>query len=379
MEISSFSRKSKNAEVKKLKIQDINLQHPISLTFLLKNKRFKKECKTTLELAEKVDSYLKEWLLPSIIPIVNSMCINLKLPPEIKKLNSCLIISPRGTGKSVLLEDILAKSNPEHCIILPPKIFESELIQKPKDYFHNKILIQSDLIVTFEGLNIKQRQQLTNFWTKLLEGNYGRSQQQLAEVRAIVLFGFASERLNRFRDHLLSETFFDRVTPYLNEVTEDDKRKILEFRSKNNSLGKCKITTPTIKLPLPEKIEDNRKVEVSFPHNEQIEQAIINFAMELDRYSVQSFARAQDYIKVFMMSNALLNRRKKATISDLYLYALVHTLFLNSMRELAVEERILWLIRKHPELPDKDLIKKANVTKPTFYKYKKILKGKRLI
>ncbi|MGB6680714.1 MAG: hypothetical protein WBF08_05235, partial [Candidatus Bathyarchaeia archaeon] len=229
-----------NIQVKKLRKQNTdspckNIPCQISLTFLLKNKRFKKDCNKTLELANKVDSYLKGWSIPSIIPIVNSMCINLKLPQEIKKLNSCLIISPRGSGKTVFLEDILAKSNPEHFVILPPKIFESELVEKEKEYFHNKILIQSDLIVTFEGLSKKQRQQLTNFFTKLLEGNYARDKKGMSNVRTMVLFGLASEKLDRFGSSLLSETFFDRVPPYLNEVTEEDKKKILEFRSKNNS------------------------------------------------------------------------------------------------------------------------------------------------
>ena len=119
-----------------------------------------------------------------------------------------------------------------HFVVLPPKIFESDLVKKTREFFHNKILILSDLIVAFEGLAKKQRQQLTNFWTKILEGNYGRDGQQLSEVRSVALFGFASEMLNKFRGQLLSETFFDRVAPFKNEVTQEDKKRILKFRSK---------------------------------------------------------------------------------------------------------------------------------------------------
>ena len=373
-----------NIQVKKLRKQNTdspckNIPCQISLTFLLKNKRFKKDCNKTLELANKVDSYLKGRSIPSIIPIVNSMCINLKLPQEIKKLNSCLIISPRGSGKTVFLEDILAKSNPEHFVILPPKIFESELVEKEKEYFHNKILIQSDLIVTFEGLSKKQRQQLTNFFTKLLEGNYARDKKGMSNVRTMVLFGLASEKLDRFGSSLLSETFFDRVPPYLNEVTEEDKKKILEFRSKNNSFGKRKARTPTINLPLPEKIEDEKKVEIMFPHNEEIEKRIIDLALELDWYGVQSSVRSQNYIKIFMMCNALLNGRKEVTVSDLELYELVHPLFISSMPDLDIEKRICWLLKKYPNLSDKELIRKSGASKPTFYKYKDILSRKDLL
>jgi len=353
--------------------------YQLSLTSLLDQKAFLKDCKKTLELCGKIDSALKGWFIPSIIPVVNSICINLKLPREIKKLNSCLIISPRGTGKSELLEDILAASNPGHFVVLPPKIFESELVQKPRDFFHNKIMVQSDCIVTFEGLSPKQREQHTNFWTKLLEGSYGRERNQLSNVRTMAFFGFASEMLNKFREELITETFLDRVTPFKHEVNDSEKRQILEFRSKHTPLQNGCFKRPIVKLPLPEKIEDDRKVKIEFPYDQKIERTIINFAMELDMYGVQSYARAQDYIKVFMMSNALLNGRRKVTASDLYLYGLVHPLFIKSMHELGTEKLILSLFKQHPDLPDKELIKKSEVSKPTFYKYKKILKRKGLI
>jgi len=80
-----------------------------------------------------------------------------------------------------------------------------------------------------------------------------------------------------------------------------------------------------------------------------------------------------------MRANALLNGRTKVTTSDLYLYDLVHPLFLNSMGELGTENLVLSLFRKHPELPDKELMKIGGTKRGTFYKYKKILQGKGLI
>lgn len=341
-------------------------------------KRFLRDCRKTLELAFKVESWLKDWCLAAIIPIVNAMSINLKLPPGTRKLNSCLIVSPRGSGKSELLEHILAASNPEHFRALPPKIFESELVTKGRDFFHNKIVVIDDLIPTFEGMSTKQRQQLVNFWTRLLEGDYARDRNSLSNVSTLVMFGLASEQLDKFRDALMSATFLDRVPPFKHNVTRQMKREILQFRAKRANQNPPP-QPPVIKLPLPEKIEDDKKVEVAFPDSKDIEGKIGEYALELDDYQVQSCVRAQDYIKTFMRANALLNGRRNVTMSDLLLYDLVHPLFLNSMGELGTEDRVLALIRKHLDKPDKEIIKISGLSKGTFYKYKKLLQAKDLI
>ena len=339
-------------------------------------KRFLRDCRKTLELVWQIESWLKGWSLAAIPPIVNAVSINLRLPPGIRKHNSCLVVAPRGSGKSELLERILAKSNPEHFTVLPPKIFESELVTKGREFFHNKIVVIDDLIPTFEGMSTKQRQQLVNFWTKLLEGGYARDRNALSNVRTLVMFGLASEQLDKFRDELMSVTFLDRVPPFKHNVTRQMKREILQFRAKRANKNP---QPPVIKLPLPEKIEDDKKVEIAFPDSKEIEDKVTEYALELDDYQVQSYARAQDYIKTFMRANALLNGRKKVTMSDLLLYDLVHPLFLNSMGELGTENRLLSLIKKNPDKSDKEIIKISGLSKGTFYKYKKILLTRGLI
>jgi ACT domain-containing protein len=77
-----------------------------------------------------------------------------------------------------------------------------------------------------------------------------------------------------------------------------------------------------------------------------------------------------------MRANALLNGRSKVTNSDLYLYDLIHPMFLNSMGELGIENRVLALIKSHPEAADKELIELSGLSRGTFYKYKKILHSK---
>jgi hypothetical protein len=336
-------------------------------------KQFLKDCAKTLERVCQIEGWLKGWLLPSIIVIVNAMSINLKLP-NVRKLNSCLIVAPRGSGKGDLLERILAISNPEHFVVLPAKIFESELITKPREFFHNKIIVLTDLIVTFEGMSTKQRQQLVNFFTMLLEGSYARIRNELSNVRTVALFGLASEQLNKFRDELMSATFLDRVTTFRHNVTAEMKRGILRFRWRASSRQ-----IPIVRLPLPERIDDSEKVEVRFPRCQDIEDKIDEHALELDNYGAQSYARAQDYIKTFMRANALLNGRTKVTKSDLCLYDLVHPLFLNSMGELGTENLVLALFRRNPGVTDKELMKRSGLSRGTFYKYKKILQGKDLI
>jgi len=79
-------------------------------------------------------------------------------------------------------------------------------------------------------------------------------------------------------------------------------------------------TEPLRTMPLPAKIEDEKKVNVAFPRSKELEDRIVEYAMELDNYGVQSAVRAQDYVKTFMRANALLNNRAKVTKSDLYPY-----------------------------------------------------------
>ena len=332
--------------------------------------RFLMDCKATLELARKVESWLRGWLLASIIPIVSSMSINLKMPEGTRKLNSCLIVAPRGSGKTELLERMLAASNPEHFVVLAPKIFESQLVQKSREYFHNKIIVLDDLIVSFEGMDLKQRQQLQNFWTKLLEGSYARDASSLTNVSTLVLFGLASEQLGRFRRELFYSTFLDRVPTFLHNVTSKMKEQILRLRAQRSR------QKPVIKLPLPDKIEDSRKVDVAFLRSKWIEDRIVDYAMELDSYGVQSSARAQDYVKTFMQANALLNSRNKVTKSDLLLYDLIHPMFLNSTGEIGTENRILTLIKNNPGASDIELLEKSGLSRATFYKYKRILQRK---
>jgi hypothetical protein len=63
-------------------------------------------------------------------------------------------------------------------------------------------------------------------------------------------------------------------------------------------------------------------------------------------------------------------------MSDLYLYDLVHPLFLGSMGELGSESLVLSLLKKYPGYSDDELIEKSGLSRGTFYRYKRILRAK---
>lgn len=291
------------------------------------------------------------------------------------------MIAPKGSGKSDLLKDMLAKGNPNHFVFLEEKIFESQLIARPKEYYHNKIVVSHDLIPTFEGMKTVQRQQFTNFWVSLLEGNYARVDHKLENVRTMVLFGIALDKLNEFKQALMSSTFFERVPPFRFDISDEQLRLILRFRTKMNIFGgsKSEHNIPVIKLPLPDKIDDEKLADIKYLCNKEIDERIEDLAMEQHLYDIQSAIRAQDYIKIFMMSNALLNGRKKVTKSDLMLYELVHPLFINAGRNLGTEKYLISLFKDNSGKDDKELIAISGLSRGTFYKYKKILKRKGLL
>jgi hypothetical protein len=130
------------------------------------------------------------------------------------------------------------------------------------------------------------------------------------------------------------------------------------------------VITPELR----KKSADSRKAMVR-----PVDDSIVDYAMELDIYGVQSYARAHDYAKTFIRANALLNGKTKVTRSDLYLYDLIHPMLLNSMGEMGMENRILALLKSNPNASDNELIKKSGIARGTFYKYKRILREKGVI
>jgi len=345
------------------------------------DKVFKKDNKVVIDMAKRVDKWLHGYMFPCIAPIVNSMGIYLALPKHIKKLNSILLVTGRGSGKSELLYEILAKSNPDYFVVLNEKTFESELVTEKAAYYHNKIIVRDDIIPLFLGMSTKQREQLLNFWVSLLEGRYARKGSKLENVKTMILFGIAAEMYLAKSKEILISTFSDRAPSYIFSFSDDLKREILEHRIDGCNTKYKNCERPIIKLPFPEggAIDDAAKKRIEFPKDRDMELVIIDLAMELDEFAIQSFARSQDYIRVFMMCNALLNGRTKVTWSDLKLYMICHQFFVKSGQALSIDLAILKEINEHPDLDDKIIMEKLGISRGTYYKYKKRLLEKGIL
>ena len=145
--------------------------------------------------------------------------------------NSTLCISPKGFGKSTLLIHILAKSNPKFFTILDKNIFESQLLEKPKEYFHQKVIVHDDLISVFGGKNRKQLEQIQSFFSQLLsDGSYSRDATELKDIFCVALFGIAKDSFEKRRKELLDSTLLDRLVTYSVNLDSLQKMEVLQHR-----------------------------------------------------------------------------------------------------------------------------------------------------
>ena len=329
--------------------------------------KFKKMNKVSLEIATKIEEVLKFKGLPSLIPIINSCSICVKLPKQYSQLNSTLCIDQRGFGKSTLLIHILAESNPKFFVILPKKVFESRLIEKPREYYHNKVLIHDDLTVSFGGTTTKQRQQLTNFFTQLLsDGRYEREgKSHLKDIVCLAHFGVAWESYKDHRKDLLNSTFLDRFSLYKVPLKVNQQMEILEMRDemkdKNTKL-------PKIKLPL-----IKRKKVIKLNLTTSMKEERNKLAMELHEADIMTACRAQNYIDIFLMSNAFLNGRDAVVLEDLELYKVIHKYHKNASLDSDKIQRIKDLRKENPSISVKEIKKITKISTSTIYRLLKIL------
>jgi hypothetical protein len=337
---------------------------------MIYSEAFKKDNRTSLGIANKVEKVLKYKGLASLVPIINSCSISLKLSNQFKQLNSTLSVDQRGFGKSTLLKHILSKSNPKFFQVLPMKCFESQLVEKPKEYFHNKILVHDDLITSFSGSSTKQRQQLTNFFTLLLsDGSYDREKHKLEGITCLAHFGLAWESYKQNRKQLFDSTFLDRFSLYKVPLDNTKKNEILKMRDLMKGSNQ---ELPKIKLPLK---KSKTKVLLNLTPEMMVERN--KLAMQLDSYNIMSAFRAQNYIDLFMMSNAYLNDRNKVTLSDLQMYKQLHPFHLNSSIERSKKQRIRSLIIQNKGITVKEIVQKTGYPRSTVYRIVEEVKNKK--
>ncbi|MFA4886744.1 MAG: hypothetical protein WC595_00885 [Candidatus Nanoarchaeia archaeon] len=332
-----------------------------------KSEEFKKLNKESIRICNEIENVLQGMGLVAMILIINSLSLCLKLPKTVRQRNSTLLIALRGCAKSTLIVDILGESNPNFFQRLDTKTFESQLVKKPKEYFQNKVLAHDDLITLLAGLSIKQRQQLVNFFVQILNGGrYSREGVELKDVKCVVAFGIAKENYSKHKTEFFEATLLDRIAIYEKVVNRDDKLRILEYR--DNQLN-SKQALPKIKLPFT-KTEKTIKLNLSEEDKEEIRR----LAIDLDDYGIMSFARAQDFIKVFLMSNALLNKREETNCFDLEFYKMLHPFHLEACGELKNWDIIRKFRVQNPSIPVKEIIQKTGINEKSVYRILKRLK-----
>jgi len=272
------------------------------------------EIKNTLKIVSKITEYFQHYELLAIPIVVNPLTICLKLGED-EAPNSNLIITRKGLGKSSILK-CLAKSNPKYFIELPDKIHESEIVKNfRQDDFERKVWILDDLVVSFRGLNKKQREQLEGFFIAILsKGRYERSGvRRIENAKISCMFGFAQENYSKYSKELFTSTLLDRIVPISYDFSADEIKDIIEFKIKAKRENR---SFPQIKLPFTD--ED---VEVEIP--EQFDNEIIELALRLQAIGGLTATRGLNYIQNFLKANALINDRSEVVKADIDLFKLI--------------------------------------------------------
>jgi len=327
----------------------------------IKTKDFLYNNRITLDLANKVESYLKGYKWFSVTIIINCCTINLKQTKKEYQLNSNLIIDDAGYGKSSLL-NMLYEYNKKHINFLPTKMYALELLKKGSDFFTNKILFHQDLSQGFLGLNKKSLVQLDNFFTGILSDHFYEQLNYKIEARCNAMMAIPKKLFVMQKGNLFQTTLLERITMLKNfDRTEDERKDILEFIDKQPY-------PPQIKLPI-----NISKIKIDIKEN--IFNEINKISAEMEDLNIMSATRAKNYISNFLKSNTYINKRKTADIYDLELFKKVYPYHKGTRLTLyeKIKNHILENEKSENPKSDRELIKKINCSFRSFYKYKKLI------
>lgn len=332
---------------------------------------FLKANKVTLDYADKINNYLYGYHTISIIPIVNACCMGLKLDEGTKMLNSNMLIDYAGGGKSTLLK-ILTASNPKLFVKLDARMYAYELAKDMagnQEKYRNKILVHDDLIGMFQGLSQKSREQLTFFWTYLLsEGKYAQLGMNIEDMPVMALFGCARDIFMKYRNEFFVSTLGERITMYdAGIVTDEQSKKAIERMEYNK---KKKIQFPKIVLPIRKK---KKEIEWFDDDETEIAEEIRDLCIDFKRHKVKSAQRAYNYITNFIMSNALLNGRKKMSVYDLALYKIIHPYHVykpssKNYAQISIKNNLLLPTNKQKK--DDEMIKLLKIPSRSYFEHK---------
>ena len=319
------------------------------------------EIKKTMKIVDKLKEYFKHYKLLAIPIVVNSLTICLKLNED-EAPNSNLIITRKGLGKSSILR-CLAKSNPKWFIELPDKIHESEIIKNfRQDNFERKVWVLDDLVVSFRGLNKKQREQLEGFLISILsKGKYERlGVRKIENAKISCMFGFAQENYSKYSKELFTSTLLDRIVPVSYNFSADEIKEIIEFKVKAK---REKKELPEVKLPFTD--ED---VEIEIP--EEFDKEIVELAMRLQLLCGLTATRGLNYIQNFLKANALINDRSEVDEADIRLFKLILPIHGEPKDTLENQIRriILEVCEEKGEISSREIKERVNASESTIKK-----------
>lgn len=280
----------------------------------------------TYKLIKPITEYLLGYTLISIPIIVNALTLNLDVNVP---WNSTLLALPKGDGKTTLLHEILRKSNPKYFPDLPAKIYETEILQLPDDYFNRKVWIYDDLITLFRGTSTKQREQLMHFHNEFLsKGEYSRANRK-AKGKILCLYGIAREEWRKkFAKELFESTFQDRFMIIEYKRSEEEKRWILR-RLRERNINK---KPPKVELPFSKRLKNP---EIPERFKDDIEE----IAIEIDKTGRMSYLRAKNVVENFLKSNAVINKRDDVVEEDLMLFKMILPLWFGAETSINIKVR----------------------------------------
>lgn len=323
---------------------------------------FRKANAVSLKLGEDVGRYLLGYqeVTMLVLPNICSLYVDYYNKP-----NSCLIIEDMGGGKSDFLK-LLHNSNKKKVIQMPSKMYAIELAETfSKGGLHMKTAIHDDLIASFHGLTRKSREQLLGFWTEVLSAHSYSQLKNVVKAECNVVFGVAREFFHKQKEQLFGTTFLDRIT-----LIQPPKKDIVMMDSILDKMEERIIKPPTIKLPTRRK-----KIELDWDNTGNYEKAK-KLSLLMDKQRIMSATRAWNYVRNWLKGNAYLNGRTEVSNHDFDAFLQLFPLHLGKN---TLFMHVYNSIREFPQLSDNERIAKLQISRDTYYKYKKGIDAKDFI
>lgn len=325
---------------------------------------FEESNKKTLQIIETINNYLKNTGWFYITPIINIMHFyQQKNNKTIDIDNNNIIVDEAGYGKSTFLKKLLLPSlGPKKIVLLPRKMYASELGKQKKEYYHKKVCIHDDLIFAFKGLTTKQREQLGSFWTSILDdGTWEQAKQKITGIDCIAMFGMAKEAYFKNLSELQENTFFERFISIIQKFRNNKERA--EILEKIDYNIENKIPPPKIELNF-------KKTNINQQINQEIKKTIRKTGLEMEARKIISATRAMKYIRKFCIGNAYLNEREEVNTHDLELFEKVYHYHIGSQSSINKIKKLMEENKK-----DNEIIEELNISRATYYRHKKIIKN----